>query len=46
MDKSIEDFAKLNGITYEQAIEILEEDRAKQDAEMQEVYEDIIRSSH
>ena len=41
----IKEFAKLNGISEDMAKEILEEYYVDQEAQMQEVYEDIIRSS-
>jgi len=39
----IKEFAKLNNIFEEMAKEILEEYHADQEAQMQEVYADIIR---
>jgi len=44
--KDIRDFAKLNNISFERAKEILEEYYKEQDEAMDEVYQDIIRSSH
>lgn len=42
----IKEFAKLNNIPEEMAKEILEEYHADQETQMEEVYQDIIRSSH
>lgn len=42
---NIKEFAKLNNISEEMTKEILEEYHADQDAQMYEVYADIIRSS-